>query len=70
MVWVIIYLAVNLDPNKENITHIAGRYSWSPAGQDELRWQSIPRGTAIKIYKHYFADFGEYLMTIEIFSSI
>jgi len=49
---------------------MAGRYSWSPAGQDELRWQSIPRGTAIKIYKHYFADFGEYLMTIETFSSI
>ena len=23
-----------------------------------MRWQSIPRGTAIKIYKHYFADFG------------
>ena len=44
----------------ENITHIAGRYSWSPAGQDELRWQSIPRGTAIKIYKHYFADFGRF----------
>ena len=47
---------------KENITHIMGRYSWSPAGKDELRWQSIPRGTAIKIYKHYFADFGKFWM--------
>ena len=49
---------------KENITHIEGRYSWSPAGRDELRWQSIPRGTAIKIYKHYFADFGEFWLPI------
>ena len=49
-----------VDLSKENITHIAERYSWSPAGQDELRWQSIPRGTAVKIYKHYFADFGQY----------
>ena len=44
----------------ENITHMPGRYSWSPAGEDELRWQSVPRGTAIKIYKHYFADFGRF----------
>ena len=62
MIWLILY-----DPSEENITHIAGRYSWSPAGQDELRWQSIPRGTAIKIYKHYFADFGEHQKVSETF---
>ena len=41
----------------ENLTSIAGQYSWSPAGSDYNRWQTIPRKTTIDIYRHYFADF-------------
>lgn len=33
------------------------RYAWSPATADELKWQSVPRGTAKNIYKHYYLDF-------------
>ena len=40
-----------------NLTHIPGKYSWSPAGQDEEHWSSIPRRTVENIYKHYYADF-------------
>ena len=39
-------------------TYIPGRYSWSPAGKDELRWQTVPRQTTVDIYRHFFADFG------------
>ena len=42
----------------ENETYVPGKYSWSPAGKDELRWQTIPRQSVISVYKHYFADFG------------
>ena len=42
----------------ENLTRVAGKYSWSPAGKDEIRWSTIPRNTTIQIYKHYFIDFG------------
>ena len=43
----------------ENLTQIPPKYSWSPASQDEMHWQSIPRNTIIDIYRHYFADFGK-----------
>ena len=43
----------------ENETYVPGKYSWSPAGKDELRWQTIPRQSVISVYKHYFADFGK-----------
>ena len=43
----------------ENKTYVPGRYSWSPASKDETNWQTIPRRSAIRIYKHYFADFGK-----------
>ncbi|CBY10451.1 unnamed protein product [Oikopleura dioica] len=33
------------------------RYAWSPATADELKWQSVPRGTAKNIYTHYYLDF-------------
>ena len=36
------------------------RYAWSPATTDELKWQSVPRGTAKNIYKHYYLDFVLY----------
>ena len=29
-----------------------------PDRQDLSKWSEIPRHTAIRIYKHYFADFG------------
>ena len=38
-------------------TYIPGKYSWSPAGRDEEKWSSIPRGTAKRIYKHFYVDF-------------
>ena len=44
----------------DNLTRVAGKYSWSPAGKDEIRWSTIPRNTTIQIYKHYFIDFGWY----------
>jgi hypothetical protein len=40
-----------------NLTHIPGKYSWSPAERDEEHWSSIPRRTVENIYKHYYADF-------------
>ena len=43
----------------EKETYVPGKYSWSPAGKDELRWQTIPRQSVISVYKHYFADFGK-----------
>ena len=45
----------------KNKTYVPGRYSWSPADKDEMKWQTIPRKSAIRIYKHYFADFGKHL---------
>ena len=45
----------------ENLTRVAGKYSWSPAGKDEIRWSTIPRNTTIQIYKHYFIDFGKHI---------
>ena len=57
---------MNFHFKKENITHLAGRYAWSPTGKDELRWQTIPRKTAIEIYKHYFVDFGLFKLLLEI----
>ena len=33
------------------------KYAWSPAIADELKWQSVPRATAKKIYRHYYLDF-------------
>ena len=41
----------------ENLTSVPDRYSWSPAGSDLNRWQTIPRKTTIDIYRHYFPDF-------------
>ncbi|CBY15214.1 unnamed protein product [Oikopleura dioica] len=38
-------------------TKLGERYAWSPATADELKWQSVPRGTAKDIYKHYYLDF-------------
>lgn len=39
-----------------DLTHIPGKYSWSPAGRDEEHWGTIPRRTAEDIYRHYYAD--------------
>ena len=44
----------------KNQTYVPGRYSWSPADKDETNWHTIPRKSAYRIYKHYFADFGSY----------
>ena len=50
-------------------TYVPGKYSWSPAGKDELRWQTIPRQSVISVYKHYFADFGKiFYFSISIFT--
>ena len=43
----------------QNLTKVPGKYSWSPVSKDELNWQTVPRGIAIDIYRHYFIDFGE-----------
>ena len=51
------YLLRKMHVEKE--TYVPGKYSWSPAGKDELRWQTIPRQSVISVYKHYFADFGK-----------
>ena len=41
----------------DDIIQINPSYSWSPAEKDELKWKTIPRATAIKVYQKYFADF-------------
>ena len=41
----------------DDIIQINSAYSWSPAEKDELKWKTIPRTTAIKVYQKYFADF-------------
>ena len=41
----------------DDIIQINSAYSWSPAEKDELKWKTIPRKTAIKVYQKYFADF-------------
>ena len=41
----------------DDIIQINSAYSWSPAEKDELKWKTIPRATAIKVYQKYFADF-------------
>ena len=43
-----------------NKTYVPGKYSWSPANKDESNWKTIPRRSAIKVYKHFFADFGTF----------
>ena len=43
----------------QNLTKVPGKYSWSPVSKDELNWQTVPRGIAIDIYRHYYIDFGE-----------
>ena len=40
----------------DSLTHIAGKYSSSPAGRDEENWNNIPRRTAEDIYRHYYID--------------
>ena len=42
-----------------NLTAVPGKYSWWPVENDELHWQTIPRNLAVKVYQHYFVDFGE-----------
>ncbi|CAG5090180.1 Oidioi.mRNA.OKI2018_I69.PAR.g12491.t1.cds [Oikopleura dioica] len=49
------YLLKRLGVNEQ--THVPGKYSWSPAGREEMKWSSVPRLTAEKIYQHYYADF-------------
>jgi hypothetical protein len=49
------YLLKRLGVDKQ--THIPGKYSWSPAGREEMKWSTVPRVTAEKIYQHYFVDF-------------
>ena len=41
----------------DDIIQIKSAYSWSPAEKDELKWSTIPRSTAVKLYQKYFADF-------------
>ena len=41
----------------DDIIQINPSYSWSPAERDELKWKTIPRATAIRVYQKYFADF-------------
>ena len=41
----------------DNLIEIDSKYSWAPADKDELKWKTIPRSSAIKIYQKYFADF-------------
>ena len=43
----------------EDLTTVPGKYSWSPVEKDEFHWQTIPRNIAIKVYQHYFVDFGK-----------
>ena len=40
------------------------------AQKDEVRWHTVPRGTAIKIYRHYFADFGTLLKNLKKLISV
>ena len=42
---------------QEGNIKLGERYAWSPATADEFKWQSVPRETAKKIYKHYYLDF-------------
>ena len=41
----------------DDIIQIKSAYSWSPTEKDELKWSTIPRSTAVKLYQKYFADF-------------
>lgn len=41
----------------DDIIEINSAYSWSPAEKDEIKWKTIPRSTAVKVYQKYFADF-------------
>ena len=44
----------------DDLMKVQGKYdSSSKTIQDEDHWKTVPRNTAIQIYRHYFIDFGK-----------
>ena len=51
----------NTGNDDDDIIQINSAYSWSPAEKDELKWKTIPRATAIKVYQKY-SNIGLYIL--------